>query len=139
RYCRRALFFFMMRRPARPPLFPYTTLFRSWAEDEDGDVCTETSGQAKERAFARTARAEAHSPSARRQAPARQTPARSRTARLTQARTSRPPLAPTRRSSISALMRFASTSAVRGLRLTARVLRSARARICFFQRSGFAA
>src|SRR3712207_8544071 len=35
-------FFLMMRRPPRSPLFPYTTLFRSWADarrrDAGGDA-----------------------------------------------------------------------------------------------------
>src|SRR5437868_11838153 len=30
-------FFFMIRRPPRSTLFPYTTLFRSFREDDDGE------------------------------------------------------------------------------------------------------
>ena len=33
------LFFLLIRRPPRSTLFPYTTLFRSAQQDEDGNVC----------------------------------------------------------------------------------------------------
>src|SRR4249920_11422 len=37
------LFFLMIRRPPRSTLFPYTTLFRSWASGYDVDGTDQTS------------------------------------------------------------------------------------------------
>src|SRR5438132_9594463 len=42
-----SFFFFMIRRPPRSTLFPYTTLFRSWANLLESSAC----GERWERAF----------------------------------------------------------------------------------------
>src|SRR3712207_9347955 len=45
------VFFLMIRRPPRSTLFPYTTLFRSWADDDTLAVSCTGEGEAFVRAL----------------------------------------------------------------------------------------
>src|SRR2546426_6675564 len=64
-------FFLMIRRPPRSTLFPYTTLFRSRLERQDGSAASRSDGGSDRRRFSRAAapRAPAARPRLERAAP----------------------------------------------------------------------